>query len=191
MARFFLVLALALSVAGSLAAGEKTRQLSFTDHTGRAVSECDYAGKYQLIFFGYTHCPDVCPTDLQVLARAVDALGPAGAAVRPIFISFDPARDTPPVLAEYVANFHPRLIGLTGTRAQISAAAKAYRVIAEKTGESADGKDYLIDHTAQTYLIGPTGEGLEIFDHGTRPQAMAQRIRRHLEKAGADKKADP
>ena len=93
---------------------------------------------------------------------------------------FDPERDTPKVMAGYVAKFHSRLIGLTGTQAEISAAAKAYEVIAEKVHEKTDGSQYLVNHSASTYLIGPDGRGLEIFDNGTSPEEMAARILRLL-----------
>ena len=182
MPRVFLAFVLAILFAAGAVAQEKAEHLTFTDHKGRTVSERDYLGSYQLIFFGYTHCPDVCPMDLQILSQTMAALGPQGKRVRPIFITFDPERDTAPVMTSYVSNFHPRLIGLTGTKAQISAAARAYEVVAEKSSESDDAKEYLINHTALTYLIGPKGEGLEIFDHGTGPEAMVARIRAHLDK---------
>lgn len=160
------------------------KHLSFTDHRGRAVSEGDFAGKFMLVYFGYTNCPDICPTDLQVLGRAMDALGAAGKNVQPIFIAIDPQRDTPKVLADYVGHFHPRLIGLTGTKAQISAAARAYDVHAEKVTEKVNDKKesakYFINHTAQTYLIGPGGNGIETFGHGTKSDEMAAAILKHL-----------
>lgn len=156
------------------------KYLTFTDHRGRAVSERDFAGKFMLVFFGYTHCPDICPTDLQVLGRAMDALGQAGKNVQPVFISIDQERDTPKVLADYVRHFHPRLVGLTGTKAQIAAAAKAYDVHAEKTHDEKESSNFFINHTALTYLIGPDGNGIATFNHGTKPDEMAAVILKHL-----------
>ncbi len=153
--------------------------LSFTDHTGRAVSERNFAGRFMLVFFGYTSCPDICPTDLQVLGRAVDALGEAGLNVQPVFITIDPERDTPEVLAGFVGHFHPRLVGLTGTTAQIAAAAKTYDVHAETVGRENDS-EYFISHTAMTYLVGPDGAGLEMFDHGATAEEIAAGVRKYL-----------
>ena len=101
---------------------------SLVDHTGRSVTHQDFLGRFMLIFFGYTHCPDICPTDLLVMSQALDMLGAAGERVQPIFITIDPERDTPRVMAEFVAHFHPRLVGLTGAPEQVAAAAEVYRV---------------------------------------------------------------
>ncbi len=168
----------AANVAVSLPAAGK--YLAFTDHRGRAVSERDFAGKFMLVYFGYTNCPDICPTDLQVLSQAMDILGPAGKNVQPIFIAIDQQRDTPKALADYVGHFHPRLVGLTGTKAQISAAAKAYDVHAEMVQDKKESAKYFINHTALTYLIGPGGNGIATFDHGTKSDEMAAAILKHL-----------
>ena len=155
--------------------------LHFTDHTGRGVSESDFAGRFQLVFFGYTYCPEVCPTNLQVMTQAMQALGERGERVQPIFISFDPERDTPEVLARYVGRFHPRLVGLTGTPQQIAAAARSYDVYVERVDAQGNGSsDYAMSHTAKTYLIGPDGSGVAIFDHATDPEEMAAEILEHL-----------
>jgi protein SCO1/2 len=108
---------------------------SLTDHTGRKVTDKDFLGKYMLVFFGYTYCPDLCPTELQVMSAALDKLGAKADDIQPIFITFDPQRDTPEVLKLYISNFHPRLVGLTGTPEEI-AAAKAYRVYYSKLENS-------------------------------------------------------
>ena len=154
------------------------KRLTFTDHTGRAVSECDFSGRYMLVFFGYTHCPDVCPGDLAIMSAAMRKLGDAAEAVQPVFITFDPARDTPEVLAEYVRHFHPRLTGLTGTREQIAAAARSYGVLFERDDaeDGSETSDYSLRHTALTYLIGPDGKGVATFDHGSDPEEMAAEI---------------
>ena len=150
---------------------------SLVDHTGRAVTDGDFRGEYMLITFGYTHCPDVCPTGLQNMALTLDALGKAAERVRPIFITIDPKRDTVETLADYVPVFHPRLVGLTGTPRQVHEAAKAYQVhysILEYKGE------ILVDHTASTYLTGPDGHFLEEFAYGTDPEKMAAKIREFM-----------
>lgn len=152
------------------------------DHNGQAVREADFAGQFMLIYFGFTHCPDFCPTELQVMGNAVDALGPDGARVVPIFITVDPERDTPAHIKDYVAAFHPRMIGLTGTLAQIEAAAKAYKVYFKKQpgpgGEAGD--DYQVDHTVFVYLMGPDGTLRSMFRHGTSATAMSSEIRAQL-----------
>lgn len=126
---------------------------------GAAVGDGAFAGKYRLMYFGYSFCPDVCPTDLQKLAtgfRAFEKAEPELAAkVQPIFVTIDPARDTPSVVKGYVAAFHPRLVGLTGSQAQIDATLQRFRVYAAKRGE---GENYLMDHSAMIYLFGPDGK---------------------------------
>jgi len=149
------------------------------DQTGETRTDADYRGRYMLVFFGYTHCPDFCPTALQAVADALDALeAAAGAAaaeqVVPIFVTVDPERDTPEALKDYASAFHPRLVALTGSAAQVAQAAKAYRVYYAKAGE---GEDYLMDHSTFTYLMGPDGRYLAHFRHGTPPEEMAERIR--------------
>ena len=148
------------------------------DHRGATVTDKDFRGRWMLIYFGYTFCPDVCPTSLGVMAEAMDLLGDRGEAVVPLFISVDPARDTPAHLADYVTNFHPRMVGLTGTPEQVAATAKAYRVYyarGESTGD--DGKDYLVDHTSIVYLIDPEGRFHGHFaGKNISPETMAERI---------------
>jgi protein SCO1/2 len=144
---------------------------SLTDHNGKAVTDKDFLGKYMLIFFGYTYCPDFCPTELQVISAALDAMGPKGEAIQPLFISIDPERDTPAALKAYVENFNPRLIGLTGTPEQIAAVAKAYRVYYAKSGNK-QSADYLMDHSTITYLMGPDGRFLKHFAYSTDASAL-------------------
>lgn len=150
---------------------------TLTDQTGAQRTAADFRGQYMLVFFGFTHCPDFCPTSLQVMAEAVDALGAEGEKVVPVFITVDPARDTVPVLKDYVELFHPRMVGLTGTDGEVAQAAKAYRVYYAKAGE---GEDYLMDHSSFTYLMGPNGTYLAHFSYGTPPDKMADRIRSFL-----------
>ena len=135
-----------------------------------------------LIYFGYTYCPDVCPTSLSRNASALDILGPEGEEIVPVLITVDPQRDTPELLQSYVPHFHPRMVGLTGTTEQIADVARAYRVYfakAEEEGASSD--NYLIDHTSITYLMGPDGKFLQHFSHNAEPEAMAERLRKIVE----------
>lgn len=147
-----------------------------TDHTGKRVSDRDFRGRYMLVFFGFTLCPDVCPSGLQVVAAALDKLGPKGEAITPILITLDPARDTPDQLASYVKSFHPRLIGLTGTQAEIDAAAKAYRVYAKRVEDPKSTAGYTIDHSTFIYVMGPDGAYVTHFTHATPVDAMAARL---------------
>jgi len=148
-----------------------------TDQTGKTVTDQDFRGKYMLIYFGYTFCPDVCPTSLGIISDALDQLTPAQLdKVVPIFISVDPERDTPEALADFVPNFHDKLIGLTGTPAQIKAAARAYRAYFAKVNEDDPDGNYLMDHSSITYLMGPDGKYVTHFSHGTPPDAMAKRL---------------
>ncbi|NQW01280.1 MAG: SCO family protein [Rhodospirillales bacterium] len=154
---------------------------TLTDHNGQQVTDQTYAGQYLLVFFGYTFCPDVCPTTLTTLSNTMDILGDVGSKVTPLFISVDPERDTPEQLKEYVSYFHPRIVALTGTDDQIKAVAKAYRVYYAKARENKDDpEDYLVDHSSITYLIGPDGAFLEHFSHGTEPEQIAERLLEHL-----------
>jgi len=151
----------------------------FIDHTGNKRTDAEFRGKLLVVYFGYTYCPDICPTDLTQIGLAMDKLGAAGDEVQPLFISVDPERDTPGVLAPYVAAFHPRLIGLTGSPAQIRAVADSYKAYYAKYRPT-DGGVYLIDHTGFTYLMGRNGEYLGFFPPGTSADRMVEIIRRHL-----------
>ncbi len=154
---------------------------NLVDHTGKNVTEADYKGKFLLVFFGYTYCPDVCPTNLSIVA---DALGMMTQQerdkVQPLFISVDPDRDTPEVLKEYVTLFHPQMIGLSGTAENIAKAAKSYRAFYAKAKESENDDDYLVDHSATTYLMGPTGDFLTTFSHGSDPEIVAKGLKKFL-----------
>ena len=149
------------------------------DQTGKTRSDTDFRGKLLLVFFGYTTCPDICPTELMQIGLAIDKLGAAGDEVQPLFISVDPERDTPAVLAPYVALFHPRLIGLTGTAEQVRAAADAYKAYYSKYTPP-DGGVYLIDHTGFVYLMGRSGEYLGFFPPGTSADRMDEIIRQQI-----------
>ncbi|MBI1207622.1 MAG: redoxin domain-containing protein [Azospirillum sp.] len=153
---------------------------TLTDHTGRRVTDADFTGRYRLIYFGYTYCPDVCPTELQAMSTALDRLGADGERLQPLFITIDPARDTPAHLADYVALFHPRLIGLTGSAAEIAAAARAYRVYYARP-PGGDDQTYLMDHSSFVYLMGPDGQFLTAFPSGVDPEKMAAGIKARLQ----------
>lgn len=146
------------------------------DQSGRTVTQNDLAGSYALIYFGYTFCPDVCPTSLQTMSAAIDLLGPAGDEVQPVFVTVDPARDTVEQMAAYAAHFHPRLLALTGSEAQVADAARAYRVYYQRVDDSA-ATEYLMDHTSLYYLMGLDGEYVAHFSHDATAEEMAARIR--------------
>jgi len=149
------------------------------DQSGHQRTDRDFRGKLLLVYFGYTTCPDVCPTDLMQIGLTIDRLGAAGNEVQPIFISVDPQRDTVKVLADYVPMFHPRLIGLTGTPAQIRAVADAYKAYYARYQPEGGGL-YLIDHTGFIYLMGRSGEFLGFFPPGTSADRMVEIVRQHL-----------
>ena len=154
---------------------------SLVDHHGKSLTEADFRDRYMLVYFGYTFCPDVCPTSLTAMADALNILGSEADDVVPVFITVDPERDTPEHLNMYVGHFHPRLVGLTGSAEQVKAAAKVYRVYFAKAREDgADADEYLMDHTSIVYLMGPDGEFRAHFTHETDAEAMAKRIREFL-----------
>jgi cytochrome oxidase Cu insertion factor (SCO1/SenC/PrrC family) len=148
---------------------------ALVDHTGRRRTDADFRGKLLLVYFGFTYCPDICPTDLQAIGLALDRLGGAGDVVQPLFVTLDPERDTPAHLADYVPLFHPRLVGLSGDVSAIRQAARAYKVYYAKVATAAD--DYTIDHSGFIYLMDRAGQYLGFFPPGTPPDRMADVIR--------------
>ena len=149
---------------------------TMVNQKGETVSEKNFAGKPMLLFFGYTYCPDVCPTELQVMAEALRQLGDKASDIQPILVSIDPARDTPQVLADYVANFGPQFVGLTGTPEQVKAMADAYRVFYAKVENKDDPQAYLMDHSSIIYLMGADGKFLKHFTYSTDAKALAEGI---------------
>jgi len=149
------------------------------DHGGRRRTDADFRGKLVLIYFGYTHCPDVCPTELQALSLALDMLGTAGDAVQPLFITIDPERDTPSHLADYVTSFHPRLLALTGQDSAIRKVALAYKVYYARAGTTR-GDDYAIDHTGFVYLVGKDGRYRGFLPPGSSPEQIVEAVRPRL-----------
>lgn len=157
------------------------------DPKGTQVSSGDFAGRHMLIFFGYTYCPDVCPLALRKMSMALDILSAGDidlAPLQPIFITVDPARDSPAIMGEYVAAFHPDLIGLTGSAEAIAAVTTAYRVYFARSADSepgetgsAGGNDYMMDHSSVIYLMGPDGRYVDHFTTLATPRDIAARLR--------------
>jgi protein SCO1 len=150
------------------------------DSAGKTVTDQDFRGRYMLIFFGFTHCPDICPAELQVMAAALDQLGDKAKKVVPIFITLDPERDTPEAVGAYVKNFSSNIVGLTGSKEAISATAKAYRVSFSKFQDKSGGDNYTIDHSALAYLMGTDGEYITHIPYGTSVAQMADILNRYL-----------
>nr|WP_245319870.1 SCO family protein [Bradyrhizobium sp. LMTR 3] len=148
------------------------------DHTGKPRTDEDFRGKLLLIYFGYSYCPDVCPTDLQQIGLAIDGLGAGAEAVQPIFITLDPERDTAAHLAGYVPLFHPRLIGLTGSAEQIRRVALAFKVYYAKYPP--DSPDYVIDHSSFVYLVDEAGKYIGFLPSGTAADRITETITLHL-----------
>ncbi|HUX62169.1 SCO family protein [Sulfuricella sp.] len=148
------------------------------DHKGRAISDQDFLGSFQLIAFGYTFCPDICPTTLAEMSLIMEKLGTRAEQLQPLFVTVDPERDTPEVLSRYTAYFHPRIIGLTGSPELVRRVADHFKVRYEKHWEPGAGKNqYTVDHSAGMYLLGPDGSFLGKFAYATPPQEVADRIR--------------
>lgn len=186
-------LALALSACGGGDAGTKSLAnaplagasiggpFTLVNGDGKTVTEKDFAGKYRIMYFGYTFCPDVCPVDVQNIGGAMKLLDKQNpklsAQIVPVFVTIDPARDTPAVVKQFTSAFYPRMVGLTGTAAQVDAAAKAYRVPYAKR---VTPTGYLMDHGRQAYLIGPQGEPIALLPQDQSPQAIVAEIERWI-----------
>ena len=153
---------------------------TLTAHDGRRVSDTDFRGKFMLIYFGYTRCPDVCPIDLLTMGEALNKLGGEADRIQPLFITVDPERDTEKLLADYVGSFHPRLLGLTGGAAEIAAAVRAWKVHRVKYTPANDPANYGVDHSSLTYLMGPDGKFRTLIPHNTSVERMAEIVRGYL-----------
>jgi cytochrome oxidase Cu insertion factor (SCO1/SenC/PrrC family) len=149
-----------------------------TDQNGKTVTDADLTGKWSLIYFGYTHCPDACPTALNDIAIALDELGEKRDAVRPVFITVDPERDTSEALKSYVTSFDAPILALTGTPEEIAQAARAYRVYYAKHPEA--GGDYSMDHSSVIYVMDPQGRFTASFTHESTPEQIAERLKKLL-----------
>lgn len=156
-------------------------EFSLVDHTGKAVTDEDFAGKWQLVFFGFTYCPDICPTTLNDVSAVLEQLGDEAEQLQPLFITVDPERDTPEVMAEYVANFDPRIVGLTGSPEQIEQASKAFRAYYAKVDQEGAPDGYTMDHSAFLYLMTPEGAYATHFAPSEDPAAIADEIRAYLQ----------
>lgn len=154
---------------------------TLVDQNGKAVRDSDFAGKYRIVYFGYSYCPDVCPVDVQNIAlamRSLDSSDPGlSARIVPIFVTVDPVRDTPPVLKQFAAAFYPRLVALTGTPAQIDAVKKSFAIFSQAEPKRADG-GYIVNHSRLAYLFGPDGKPLALLPQDKSPQEIVTAIKR-------------
>ena len=168
---------------GNLAGSDTGGPFMLIDQDGRAVSERSFAGRYRLMYFGYTSCPDVCPTDVAELARGVKSFAaakPEGAAkLATIFVTIDPERDDPAAVKAFVRAFSPDMIGLTGSAAQVSAMLKAYHVFAAKV-PGADPQHYLMNHQGVIYLFGPDGAPIAYLAHGMTASEIANMLKTYV-----------
>jgi protein SCO1/2 len=168
---------------GSAASGPALirSEFSLIDHSGKPVTNRDYEGKWQLVFFGYTYCPDVCPTTLNDIALVLEDLGDRADQVQPLFITVDPERDTPEVMAGYVGSFDPRIVGLTGSPEQIKQAAQAFRAYYARVDQDSAQGGYTMDHSAFLYLMNPEGAYATHFSPSKDPADIAEEIRAYLQ----------
>jgi protein SCO1/2 len=164
--------------AGTVLASAIGGSFRLTDQNGKTVTDADLKGKWSLIYFGYTHCPDACPTALNDISIALEDLGTKRDAVRPVFITVDPERDTPDALKAYVTSFDAPILALTGTPEQVAQAAKGYRVYYAKHPEA--GGDYSMDHSSVIYVMDPQGRFTASFTHESTPEQIAERLKKLL-----------
>lgn len=185
------LIALAAIIAGLLSyAGDRAAGLvqgvaavggpfTLVDQDGRTRTDKDFRGQYLLIYFGYTYCPDVCPTTLAVMEQALEKLGPAAAArVTPVFVTIDPARDTPQVLKPYLKSFGPRFVGLTGSKAAITLISHEYSVYTAK--QPIKGGGYAMTHSSTIYLMGPNGKFVTHYEGSIGPDGLAADLRKRI-----------
>jgi protein SCO1/2 len=164
--------------AGTMLASAIGGPFRLTDQNGKTVTDADLKGKWSLVYFGYTHCPDACPTALNDISIALEDLGAKRDAVRPVFITVDPERDTPEALKAYVTSFDAPILALTGTPEQVAQAAKGYRVYYAKHPEA--GGDYSMDHSSVIYVMDPQGRFTASFTHESTPEQIAERLKKLL-----------
>jgi protein SCO1/2 len=185
VAGLVLCLAIVLLLAGGRGGAPSLPQVasiggpfSLTDQNGRTVTDQDFKGRPFLVFFGFTHCPDICPTTMFEISEIIRKLGPDGDRVRALFITVDPERDTPAALKDYVSSFDPRIVAVTGDEAAIAAVAKAYRAYYKRTPLPEGG--YTMDHTAIVYLMGKDGRFVTPFSLKRTTDAAAAELRKYL-----------
>jgi protein SCO1/2 len=164
-----------------------------TDHHGKDFTEKDLLGKWTLIYFGFTHCPDICPEELDKMAAVVDTIDKEkGPITLPVFVSVDPARDSVKQVANYVQEFHPRLVGLTGDYDSVKRACKSYRVYFSTPPDAKATDDYLVDHSIFFYLMDPLGQFVDAFGKNTTAEEVSDKVREAMgkwEAAGGNKAA--
>jgi len=151
---------------------------ALADQDGKARTQADFRGRFMLVYFGYSFCPDVCPTTLAMMADALGKLGPRRARVVPVFVSIDPARDTPKVLKDYLKSFGPDFVGLTGSAGQVAAAANAYHVYYAR--HPLPGGSYAMDHSGVIYLMGPDGRFVTYYEDQIGPGGLAKDLAKRL-----------
>ena len=154
---------------------------TMVNQKGETVTDKNFEGHYTIYFFGYTFCPDVCPTELQVLSAALKELGPDASKITPVFVSIDPERDTPKIIGEYVANFDSRIVGLTGTPEQLAAMARTFHIFYQKVPNAKDVQNYDMDHSSILYLMGPDGKFTKHFPYTTDAKALALELKSVLQ----------
>lgn len=154
---------------------------ALTDHRGQPRRDEDFAGQWLLVFFGFTNCPDVCPLGLSTIADVMDGLGEDAGRVQPLFVSIDPERDTPAAMADYVPAFHPAIVGLTGSTAQVADAAESFHAYYEKIEEPTAPDGYTMSHSASIYLIGPDGAFIKPYSYNATPEEIAVDLKEQLE----------
>jgi protein SCO1 len=162
-----------LSSAGSIGGS-----FALIDGSGGTVTDRSFPGKWELIYFGYTYCPDACPTTLNTIAETLTALGPLAERVQPLFITVDPERDTPQVMASYVRNFDPRIVGLTGSEDAVADAARKFRIVYAKHKTGDGPNDYLMDHSSVVIVMDPSGKFAGFLAADLTSDRMADKLRR-------------
>ncbi|MBB3995445.1 protein SCO1/2 [Sulfitobacter undariae] len=151
-----------------------------TDYKGMVQTDEDFRGQWMLVFFGFTNCPDVCPMGLSTIAQVLDDLGAVGEALQPVFITVDPARDTPAVLAEYVPQFDTRIIGLSGSAEQIERTGKAFKIYYQRNEDEAAPDGYTMGHTSSFLLFDPNGEFVRIYEYNQKPTEIVSDLQKRL-----------
>ena len=168
---------------GKASIGGAFGNMKLANENGRAWRTDELEGKFALLYFGFTMCPDICPDELEKMAECVDLVEKSGKSVVPVFVSIDPERDTVKRVKEYVKEFHPKLLGVTGSVEACKAAAKQYRVYYHKTGDE-DGDDYLVDHSIIMYLVDPAGEFVTFYGKNYEAAPMAEAILEQMKRLG-------
>jgi protein SCO1/2 len=159
-------------------------EFELTGHDGMMRTADDFRGQWSLVFFGFTNCPDICPTTLAEIAQVMDDLGAQADAVQPLFISVDSERDRPEALAEYVPQFHPSILGLSGTPEQIEAAAASFKIFYERVPEETAPDGYTMGHTSQVFLFDPEGAFVRLYGYGTPAPEITADLRARIDADG-------